>query len=305
MTESFDALKAAERPGWIDRRAPKAIRPYLKLARADKPIGVWLLLWPCLWSIALAGQGRLDLGLALLFTAGAFVMRAAGCTFNDIVDRKLDARVARTASRPLPSGEVGLFAAAAFLVLLLLAGLAILLQLDPFAILLGAASLPLIALYPFMKRVTYWPQAFLGLTFNWGALLGWAAARGGLEGAPLALYAASILWTLGYDTIYAHQDKEDDALIGVKSSALKLGPKTKPWLIAFYAGTLALLALAGGLAGMAWPYFAALPLAGAILAWQAVALRIDDAADCLAKFKANGWVGLIVFVGLLLSPLAA
>jgi len=260
---------------------------------------LWLLLWPGLWSIALASDGLPSIGLLALFTLGAFVMRSAGCTFNDIVDRKIDGKVERTRSRPLPSGAIGVRGALAFLILLLVGGLAILLQFNWVAVIVGAASLALIFTYPFMKRITHWPQAFLGLTFNWGALLGWAAVTGELAWAALALYAGGIAWTLGYDTIYAHQDKEDDALIGVKSSALALGDKTKPWLWVFYCVALAGFGLSGALTAIAWPFYVGLGGAGVLFIWQAVTLKIDDTPDCLAKFKSNAWVGLVFFVGII------
>jgi 4-hydroxybenzoate polyprenyltransferase len=304
MGPALDRSERSDQLDWIDRRAPRALRPYLKLARIDRPIGIWLLLWPAFWSLALAGQGAPDPWLLLLFALGALVMRGAGCTYNDIVDRRIDGRVARTARRPLPAGEISVRGALVFLALQLAAGLAILLSLNPFAILLGAGSLVLIASYPFMKRITYWPQAFLGLTFNWGALLGWAAARGTLDGPALVLYGAGVLWTLGYDTIYAHQDKEDDAFVGVKSTALKLGDKSRPWIAAFYGGTVALLALAGVLAHIAWPFYLGLAAAAGLLAWQVATLKLDEPGDCLAKFKSNALVGLLLFAGLLLSALA-
>ena len=209
---------------WTFRLSPARARPYLRLIRIDRPIGTWLLLFPCWWSLSLAAasEGRLpDWRLALLFAAGAFIMRGAGCTFNDLADRDIDAKVARTAGRPIPSGQVSPRQAGLFLALQLLAGLLILLQLNGFTIWLGLASLALVFSYPFMKRITYWPQAWLGLTFNWGALMGWAAVTGGLGPAALLLYAAGIAWTLGYDTIYAHQDKEDDALIGVMPASAR------------------------------------------------------------------------------------
>ncbi|MFQ5985417.1 MAG: 4-hydroxybenzoate octaprenyltransferase [Alphaproteobacteria bacterium] len=290
-----------ERPAhsWIDRFAPLALRPYLKLARVDRPIGTWLLVLPCWWSVALAAEGAWpDLRLSALFAVGALVMRGAGCTINDIVDRDIDARVARTRIRPLASGAVSLKGAFLFLTFQLALGLVVLLQLTPTAILLGAVSLPFIAAYPFMKRITYWPQAFLGLIFNWGALMGWAAVKDGLDWPAVALYVACLFWTLGYDTIYAHQDKEDDALLGMKSTALKLAERTKPWLWGFYAGALAFLALAGALAGLAWPYFAVLAAAAAHFAWQVAKVDLDRPEDCLTKFVANKWLGLIVFAGI-------
>lgn len=290
---------------WIDRRVPRPMQPYLRLARVDRPIGTWLLLIPCWWGLALAAVHAPDSSrweaavYALLFAVGAFVMRGAGCTWNDILDREYDARVARTASRPIPSGAVSVPQAAVFLALLLLTGLAVLLFFNGFAIMLSIASLLLVALYPLMKRVTYWPQAFLGLTFNWGALVGWAAVTGGLAAPALLLYAAGFFWTLGYDTIYAHQDKEDDALIGVKSSALKLGGHTRPWLWAFYGMAVALLAAAFGSAGLALPSFAFLALAAALLAHQAAAVDLDDPKDCLDKFRANRFAGLVLLCAIL------
>jgi len=276
---------------WIDRFAPAGMRPYLRLMRLDRPIGTWLLLFPCWWSIALAGPGMPNLGLMALFAIGAVVMRGAGCTINDIADHKFDAQVARTASRPIPSGAVSPLQAALFLGLQLAIGLAILVMLNLFAIWVGIASLLLVFPYPLMKRITYWPQAWLGLTFNWGALLGWAAVTGGLGAPALALYAAGLFWTLGYDTIYAHQDKEDDVLVGVKSSALALGALTRPWLFLFFGLAVALIALSGWLAGLGWLFFPLVALASAQLFWQAASVDINDSADCLAKFKSTRWFG--------------
>ncbi len=287
---------------WVLRLAPGPVRPYLRLARIDRPIGTWLLMIPCWWSVSLdasAGYRPPDPRLILLFALGSLVMRGAGCTVNDIVDRNIDAKVARTAGRPIASGEISLVRASAFLGALLLLGLAILLQLNDFAVILGAAALPLIAAYPFMKRITYWPQAWLGLTFNWGALLGWAAATGGLGAPALWLYAAGIAWTLGYDTIYAHQDKEDDALVGVKSSALKLGARTKPWLIVFYGLALAGMAASGWAAGLSWPFYLGLAGVAAQFAWQVASLDIDDPAGCLVRFKLNRYAGWLLLAGIL------
>ncbi|MDP6588351.1 MAG: 4-hydroxybenzoate octaprenyltransferase [Alphaproteobacteria bacterium] len=277
---------------------PRRLRPFAVLARLDKPIGTWLLLWPGLWSVALAAPALPDMRLLALFAAGALVMRSAGCVYNDIVDRDFDARVARTRSRPIASGAIGVKTAILFLAVLLALGLVILLHLNTFAVIIGAASLALVFTYPFMKRITYWPQAFLGLTFNWGALLGWAAVEGGLAWPAGLLYAGGIAWTLGYDTIYAHQDKEDDALIGVKSTALALGEKTKPWIHAFYLLAVAGFAAAGALADIAWPFYAGLGAASLLFMWQAATLKIDDARDCLAKFKLNFWVGAVLFAGI-------
>jgi 4-hydroxybenzoate polyprenyltransferase len=288
---------------WVDRYAPDFAKPYLRLMRADRPIGTWLLLWPCWWSAALAwkaaGTRIPDLWLLLLFAIGATVMRGAGCVYNDIADRDFDAQVARTRSRPIPSGQVSIAQAAIFMVALSLIGLAVLLQFNRFAIILGMASLGIVALYPFMKRITYWPQAVLGLAFSWGALMGWAEVFGRLDAPALLLYAASIAWTIGYDTIYAHQDKEDDALVGLKSTALKFGPRTKPWLSLFYGAALALLLAAGALAGAGWPFFLGMALASAHLVWQVTTLDTDDAGNCLRRFRANRDFGAIVFLALL------
>jgi 4-hydroxybenzoate polyprenyltransferase len=288
---------------WVDRHAPDFAKPYLRLMRADRPIGTWLLLWPCWWSAALAwnaaGTRIPDLWLLLLFAIGATVMRGAGCVYNDIADRDFDAQVARTRSRPIPSGQVSITQAAIFMVALSLIGLAVLLQFNRFAIILGMASLGIVALYPFMKRITYWPQAVLGLAFSWGALMGWAEVFGRLDAPALLLYAASIAWTVGYDTIYAHQDKEDDALVGLKSTALKFGPRTKPWLSLFYGAALVLLLAAGALAGAGWPFFLGMALASAHLVWQVTTLNIDDAGNCLRRFRANRDFGAIVFLALL------
>jgi len=292
-------------PEGLVARAPRAVRPYLRLARLDRPIGTWLLLWPCWWSLALAAERWPDPVLIVLFGLGAVLMRGAGCCWNDIADRDIDGRVARTAGRPIPSGELTVGQAAAFMVALGLGGLAILLSFNGFAIALGIASLGLVAIYPFMKRITWWPQFFLGLVFNWGALLGWAAVRGSLDWAPLLLYGAGILWTLGYDTIYAHQDKDDDALVGVKSSALRLGASTRLALWLFYAGAAALFAAAGAAAGLAPVYYAALALACGQLAWQAWRVDLDDPADCLDKFRSNAVFGWLMLAAILAGRLSA
>ena len=291
------------RGNWIDRYAPGPARPYLRLARLDRPIGTWLLLLPGWWAIVLAAtaeSGGWPDGWALaLFGIGAIVMRGAGCVINDITDRDYDARVARTRDRPIPSGAVSVTQALVFLAALLATGLIILLQFNAAAVAVGALSLALVFPYPLMKRITHWPQAFLGLTFNWGALLGWVAIRGSLDPPALALYAAGFFWTLGYDTIYAHQDKEDDALVGVKSTALLLGDRSRPWIAGFYGVAIVLLLLTGYLAGLAWPFYPVLALAAGHLAWQSLKVRFDDPADCLARFKANRDFGLIVLAGVL------
>ncbi len=299
---------------WAVRYAPAWLRPYLRLARADRPIGAWLLLWPCWWGIALAASapaggwpwlGLPDPVLLILFAIGAVVMRGAGCTYNDIVDRDYDARVARTRNRPIPSGQVTVAQAVAFLLVLGAIGAGILLTFNTFAVWLGIASLGLIAVYPFMKRITYWPQAFLGLTFNWGALLGWTAATGSLGVVPIALYAAGVFWTLGYDTIYAHQDKEDDALIGVKSTALKFGASSRPWIAGFYGATIVLLAAAGALAGSGWPFYAGLALAALHLSWQTWRVDFDQPESCLAAFRTNKWLGWIIFLAIIAGQVSA
>lgn len=302
-SSSFTDIRRGD---WVDRLVPAPLRPYFRLARLDRPIGTWLLLFPCWWSIALAAPpgGGPSIRLLVLFALGALVMRGAGCTINDMADRDFDRRVTRTASRPLASGAVSMRGALVFLALQLLIGLVILLQLSPLAIALGVASLALIVTYPFMKRVTYWPQAFLGLTFNWGALMGYAAAKDRLDAAPLLLYAAGIAWTLVYDTIYAHQDKEDDALIGIRSTALKFGAATRGWLVPFaIAMTLLLAAMiaAAGLGLFAW--LALIGVAGH-LAWQIATVDFDNPADCLAKFHSNRKLGWILLIGVILGRLA-
>jgi 4-hydroxybenzoate polyprenyltransferase len=292
--------------GWVDRWLPAAARPYAKLARLDRPIGTWLLLFPCWWSIALATPRGAwpDAKLIVLFAIGAVVMRGAGCVVNDIADRNFDARVARTALRPIPSGAVSVPQALAFLGALLAIGLAVLLSFNWTAVIVGVASLPLIAAYPFMKRITYWPQAFLGITFNWGALLGWAAATGSLGWPALALYAGGIAWTLHYDTIYAHQDKEDDALIGVKSTALLFGNRSRAWMAGFSLLAIALFGAALALDDARWPAWLGLGVIAAHLGWQLAAVRIHDPADCLAKFKSNRMVGWALFAGIVAGKLA-
>jgi len=287
---------------WVERLAPPGARPYLRLARIDRPIGTWLLLIPCWWGTAFAASSLSafrwsDLMLYILFAVGALVMRGAGCCWNDIMDRDFDAKVARTTQRPIANGDLTVRQALLFMALLMLIGLAVLIPMGQAAAMVAIASLVLVVIYPLMKRVSYWPQFFLGLAFNWGILVAWAAVTGGL-GLPAALlYAAGIAWTLGYDTIYAHQDKEDDALIGVKSTALKFGANTKPWLWGFYAVTLVLTAAAGATAGLAWPFYVLLALGAVQLAWQVIDLDLDDPADCLAKFHSNRYFGFILLAG--------
>ncbi len=292
---------------WIDRYAPRTMRPYLRLARLDRPIGTWLLLLPCWWSIALANVGQSgnlpDPKLMGLFAVGALVMRGAGCTLNDLVDRDFDAKVARTRLRPIANGDISVNQAAVFLVVQLLVGLIVLVQLNNFAIALGISSLGLVALYPFAKRFTYWPQLVLGLTFNWGALLGWAAIHGALSWPPVLLYIAGVFWTLGYDTIYAHQDKEDDILIGVKSTALKFGDTTRGWLVGFYGLAVLLIYLAVDTSNPVWPFYGIASLAAMHLVWQIIKVDIDDPAKCLIIFKSNRDFGLILFVAIVFASM--
>jgi 4-hydroxybenzoate polyprenyltransferase len=290
---------------WVDTIAPAWSRPYLRLARLDRPIGSWLLLLPCWWSAALAAIAARSAGPSLvhiaLFLVGAFAMRGAGCTWNDIVDRDLDGNVERTRSRPIPSGQVSVRQAFGFLLLQALVGFAVLISFNRFTIALGIASLAIVAVYPFMKRITYWPQIVLGLAFSWGALMGWAAAFGRLGFAPLLLYAGSIAWVIGYDTIYAHQDREDDALIGIKSTALLFGERTKPMLSLFYALAVLLIGAAGYIAGGGLVFAIGLLAFAGHLAWQVIRLDIDDPDRCLALFKSDRDAGLILFAGMLLD----
>jgi 4-hydroxybenzoate polyprenyltransferase len=285
---------------WVDRFLPAGARPYARLARLDRPIGTWLLLFPCWWSIALAAPGLgTGLWLAALHGLGALLMRGAGCTYNDIVDREFDRKVARTADRPIASGQITVKKAVAFMLAQMALGFVILLQFNFFAILVGAASLILVFTYPLMKRITWWPQFFLGLAFNWGALLGYASATGTLDWAPVLLYIAGIFWTLGYDTIYAHQDKEDDMLVGVKSSALRLGESSRTGIALFYAAAALLLAAMDRVAGLGLAYELALGAGAIQLAWQVYDCRFDDPNDCLAKFKSNRAFGWILLAGLI------
>ncbi|MFM7690964.1 MAG: 4-hydroxybenzoate octaprenyltransferase [Alphaproteobacteria bacterium] len=289
--------------GWV-ARLPQAWRPYALLMRLDRPIGSWLLFLPGLWAFAIvAPDWRQGLWLTALFGLGAVLMRGAGCVVNDLWDRDLDRQVERTAGRPLASGALRARHALVFLALVLAAALLILLQLNRAAQLLGVASLLPVVLYPLAKRVTDWPQAVLGVIFSWAAPMGYAAVVGGLDLAAIALWAAGFFWILGYDTIYAHQDREDDALVGIRSSALRLGDKTRPFLILCYGLTMALLALAGWLAGLAPWYLLGLALPGAMLARQVIQLDIADPALCLRLFKANRDVGLAIAAALLLGRL--
>src|SRR3984885_503144 len=287
---------------WVDTHAPLWSRPYLRLSRLDRPIGSWLLLMPCWWSAALAAGvahdiGQLPLILALFFV-GAFVMRGAGCTWNDITDRDLDALVERTRSRPIPAGQVSVAQATIFLVVQALIGLAVLLQFNRFAVATGIASLLIVAVYPFMKRITWWPQTVLGLAFSWGALMGFAVTFGRIDATAVLLYAGSISWVIGYDTIYAHQDTEDDAMIGVKSTALLFAARTPQALAVFYALAVVLIGAALVLAGSGFLAWVGLLVFAAHLIWQITRLDISDPALCLRVFKSNRDAGLLLFAGL-------
>ncbi len=295
----------AVRGNWVDRFAPDWAKPYLRLARLDRPIGFQLLFWPCAYSLGLAAVARPNTAFnwlsILLFLIGAIAMRGAGCTFNDIVDRDIDDKVARTRLRPIPSGQVSTKQAIAFLVLQALVGLAVLVQFNTFTIWLGIASLALVAIYPFMKRVTYWPQFFLGLAFSYGALMGWASEFGALFQPPILLYLGCICWVIGYDTIYALQDVEDDALIGVKSTARLFGENTRAMVAVFYAAGFALWVWAGLSASAGTAFLLAMVLPAAILTWQVATLDPKDGDNCLKRFKANHYTGLAFTLALWLA----
>ena len=290
---------------WVDTVAPQFSRPYLRLARLDRPIGSWLLLLPCWWSAALSADiagdiAPLPLNLALFFV-GAFAMRGAGCTWNDITDRDLDAMVERTRSRPIPAGEVSVQAALVFLVAQALIGLLVLVQFNRFAVATGIASLVIVAIYPFMKRITWWPQIVLGLAFSWGALMGFAVTFARIDATAIVLYAGSISWVIGYDTIYAHQDAEDDALIGIKSTARLFAERTQLALMVFYGLAVLLIAIAFALGGVRYPAWIGLAAFAVQLAWQIKRLDIGDPALCLKLFKSNRDAGLMLFAGLFID----
>ncbi|MHB1111100.1 MAG: 4-hydroxybenzoate octaprenyltransferase [Devosia sp.] len=299
------AVADAQRGNWVDRHAPGWLKPYARLARWDRPIGFWLLFWPCGFSLALAAVKNpvsgFDWRALLLCFVGAVAMRGAGCTFNDIVDRDIDDKVERTRSRPIPSGQVRVGTAVLFLVAQALVGLIVLLQFNWLTVALGVASLALVAIYPFMKRVTWWPQLFLGLAFSWGALIGWTAETVAISPPPILLYVGTILWTIGYDTIYALQDIEDDALIGVKSTARLFGRRTRLMVALFYAGAVVFWAAAAFLvgAGIAFVFVMAAVVAG--LAWQVITLDGKAPGNPLVRFKANHWVGLALTLALLVE----
>ncbi|SFP67898.1 4-hydroxybenzoate octaprenyltransferase [Sphingomonas rubra] len=281
------------------RHLPARVRGLALLARFDRPIGWWLLFWPGAWAVALAGQAVERWSLILWLLLGAVAMRGAGCVYNDIVDRDLDARVARTAARPIPAGLVSVRAAWIWLVCLSLVGLVVLVQLAPLAAIVSLASLALVAAYPFMKRITWWPQAWLGLVFSWAAPVGWAEATGTLSAPLWWLYAGSVAWVIGYDTIYACQDREDDALIGVRSSALRMGSHVRAGVAALYALALALWAAAVWTVRPDPLALAALLPAALHLGWQAATLHPDDGAGTLRRFRANRFTGLLLFLGFL------
>jgi 4-hydroxybenzoate polyprenyltransferase len=297
-----DALKGS----WVHRLLPQWLWPYAQLARWERPIGWWLLMWPCWWSAALAAAAQNRFGYPdpwhlALFMAGAIVMRGAGCTYNDLVDQDIDDKVARTRSRPLPSGRISRRGALIFLVIQLITGLLVLLQFNQFTILLGGLSLIAVAIYPFMKRITWWPQLFLGIAFSWGALMGWAAAESALGWPVILLYAGSICWVIGYDTIYAHQDIEDDILAGVKSTARLFGRKTRLALAILYSSAFVLFSLSFWAAQAGWPALLGLALGGAHMIWQIGMLDLQNPSRCLVLFKSNSHFGWIIFAGLILA----
>ncbi len=307
LDASATRIADATPQNWVERILPNFALPYAQLMRLDRPIGWWLLLLPCWWGLAL-GQIAIDGGVpslwfALLFLIGAIVMRGAGCTLNDMADVDFDAKVERTKNRPIASGRVSRKAAFVFLAVQALIGLAILLQFNSYTVVLGASSLLIVAVYPFMKRITYWPQFVLGLAFNWGALVGWSATHGSLSLPAVVLYAGGIFWTLGYDTIYAHQDKEDDVLIGVKSTALLFGANSKPWLSAFFAAAVICFAAALWMIGAGVASYLGLAAAALHAAWQLQSFDHSDSALCLKLFKSNRTFGLLFLTGLLLDTL--
>jgi 4-hydroxybenzoate polyprenyltransferase len=292
----------APRGNWVDRYAPAWLKPYARLARWDRPIGFWLLFWPCGFSLGLASvrnpAAGFDWWALLLCLVGAVAMRGAGCTFNDIVDRNIDGKVERTRSRPIPSGQVSVRNAIIFMVLQGLAGLAVLIQFNLFTVAIGIASLALIAIYPFMKRITWWPQLFLGLAFSWGALVGWTSQTAAISLAPILLYIGCVVWIIGYDTIYAMQDMEDDAIIGVKSTARLFGRRARLMVALFYAATIVLWVAAAILAGAGLVFAIILLGAVALLAWQVATLDADEPGNALVRFRSNHWVGLLVTAAL-------
>jgi 4-hydroxybenzoate polyprenyltransferase len=299
------AIADAGAGNWADRFAPARLLPYLRLARADRPAGFFLLAFPCFWSLALAArsldEAYPDVRLLVLFAIGALVMRAAGCTYNDVVDRDIDAQVQRTRGRPIPSGQVSVQNATLFMIALSLIGFIVLLQFNTFTIWLGLGVLPIVALYPFVKRFSSWPQLVLGLAFNWGALLGWTAVRGRLDWAAVVLYVGAVAWTIGYDTIYAHQDRDEDGVLGLKSTALRFGRATYAWLAVLYTLAFAAIVTAGIMAHAGMAFLAGMTAAAAQLAWQVATLDIADPDNCLRRFRSNRDFGAIVFAAILID----
>ena len=290
-----------KRVGYIERLLPRRLKPYAALVRLDRPIGTWLLLWPCFWSLALATNGIPDIRLCGIFALGALLMRSAGCVYNDIIDRKIDSKVQRTLSRPIASGQISVRNALLFLTALLAASCLLLILLNDLAIYLCIASLFLVFTYPLMKRITHWPQIFLGLTFNWGALVAWAAYDNSIGLPAVFLYIAGIFWTLGYDTIYALQDKAEDSIIGVKSSAIALGDKPNKWIGAFYTLSICFLCIAGLFSNAGWPLWIAISICAVHFLWQTWSLLPNNSNNCLLRFRSNAWVGAIIFFGILCS----
>ncbi|MDD5585799.1 MAG: 4-hydroxybenzoate octaprenyltransferase [Alphaproteobacteria bacterium] len=287
--------------GLIERFLPSWALPYARLMRLDSPTGTWLLLLPCWWGVAFAAEPVPNLWYMFLFAVGAVVMRGAGCIINDIFDRDIDRQVVRTQPRPLITGEIKLWQALVFLAALLAIGLCILLLFNNFTIGLGVAILPLVFLYPLAKRVTWWPQLVLGLAFNWGALMGWGAINGSIGITAILLYAAGVFWTLGYDTIYAHQDKEDDARVGIKSLALRLSERPRQWVAVFYMASLFLLAIAGEVYDMHTNYYLMLILASGYVFWQLLGWNPDSPADCQKRFRRNRDFGLIILAAIIIG----
>ena len=307
QTKSQAAPADAVHASWVTHMPPR-LQPWLQLMRLDRPVGTWLLFWPCVFGLLLGAAAEerrflewRDYYYVILFAIGALVMRGAGCAFNDIIDRDIDAQVARTRGRPIPSGAITPKQALILLAGLCLVGLVILLQFNWFAVALGAASLLLVGVYPFMKRITWWPQAWLGLTFNWGALLGFAAQTGRLDIGAAMLYAGLIFWTLGYDTIYAHQDKDDDELIGVKSTARLFGTDSRKWILRFYAIAFTLILTAGFTEHAGWPFAFVMLAAGAHLLWQVRQLNISSPENCLRVFRSNRDTGALIALALLIA----
>lgn len=293
----------AQRGNWVDRHFPEILKPFARLARLDRPIGFWLLFWPCAFSLAMAAMAEpvrgFNVGTLILMFIGAVAMRGAGCTLNDIIDADLDGQVERTRSRPIPSGDLTRQQAALFLSFQLLIGFMILCQFNWLTIGLGALSLVLVGIYPFMKRITWWPQFFLGLAFSWGALMGWTSETESLSVAPLVLYLGCILWVIGYDTLYALQDVEDDALVGIKSTARLFGDRVKPIVALFYAGAIACWLIAGTMVGGGAIFVPLLLAPALILAWEVATLDPSSPDNALVRFKANHWVGLALTLAFL------